>query len=191
MDFGLWLFAVSGHENGVGEAVLAAVRVDERKIRRLEVVRAPADGHGVEGDDESRVAIFLGPAQDRQRDIVAVRPEEQWVLGSHDERGNLPVELIPPVSIPKNFGHFFHRSSSGSAQDDGNLEVLRSSCGSKFSLGVEDTLHPNRGQEYRRLELVAEEGCLGTKFRHSNRNSEGNWLVPPNCGQWSLATCGE
>ena len=64
MDFGLRLFAVSGHENGVGEAVLAAVRVDERKIRRLEVVRAPADGHGVEGDHESRVAIFLGPVQD-------------------------------------------------------------------------------------------------------------------------------
>ena len=124
MDFSLWLFAVLGHENGVGEAILAAVRVDERKISRLEVVRAPAIGHGVEGDDESQVAILLGPAQDLQRDIIAVQPEEQWVLGSHNERGDLPVELIPPVSIPKNFGHFFYRSSSGSAQDDGNLKVL-------------------------------------------------------------------
>ena len=76
------------------------------------------------------------------------------------------------MTVPKNLCHFFHLSGSGSAQDDGNLKVLRSSCGSKFSLGVEDTLHPNRGQEYRRLELVAEESCLGTKCRHSNRHSK-------------------
>ena len=75
--FGLRLFTVPGHENGIGEAVLAAVGVDEKEISRLGITRAPADGHGVEGDDQSRVVIFLGLPDDRQRDIVAVRPEEQ------------------------------------------------------------------------------------------------------------------
>ena len=64
MGFGLRLFAVSVHENGIGGAVLVAVGVDEGEISRLEVVRTPANGRGVKGDDESRITIFLGPPDD-------------------------------------------------------------------------------------------------------------------------------
>ena len=64
MGFGLRLFAVSVHENGIGGAVLVAVGVDEREISRLEVVRTPANGRGVKGNDESRITIFLGPPDD-------------------------------------------------------------------------------------------------------------------------------
>ena len=28
-------------------------------------------------------------------------------LSSHDERYSLPVESIPPMTVPKNFSHFF------------------------------------------------------------------------------------
>ena len=64
MGFGLRLFTVSDHENGIGGAVLVAVEVDEREISRLEVMRTPADGGGVEGDDESQITIFLSPSND-------------------------------------------------------------------------------------------------------------------------------
>ena len=64
MGFGLRLFAVSVHENGIGGAVLVVIGVDEWEISRLEVVRTPANGRGVKGDNESRITIFLGPPDD-------------------------------------------------------------------------------------------------------------------------------
>jgi len=73
----------------------------------------------------------------------------------------LPVELVPPVTVPVSFSHFFHRSSGSSTQDHWDAEIPRSCRGGDLSLGMENALYPNRGQKQRGFEFLTEDGCLG------------------------------
>ena len=94
------------------------------------------------------------------------------------------------MSVPVDLSHFFHRSGGSSTQYHRDIEVPRGCCGGKLSLGVEDTLNPNRGQYYRSLELMAEDRCLGPNLCHSKRYMEEDRSIPPSYGQCSFEAYG-
>ena len=62
------------HEYRVRSTDLGTDRCCEGEIRSLEVVWAPAENEGVEGDDERGEARRLGAAHYRERQVVAALP---------------------------------------------------------------------------------------------------------------------
>ena len=62
------------HEYRIRSANLGADSCCEGEIRSLEVVWAPAENEGVEGDDERGEARRLGAAHYRKRQVVAALP---------------------------------------------------------------------------------------------------------------------
>ena len=68
---------------------------------------------------------------------------------------------------------FFHRPSSSGTQDHWNVGFPRSYSGGNLSIRMEDTLHPDRGQKHRSLELMTEDSCLVASSHYSNRDSKG------------------
>ncbi len=72
--------AVQLHERGVGERDLRADGVVEGQVRGVDVVRPPAERHGVHGHDERAVPGPLGAVQEGQRDVRNERPVRSFVV---------------------------------------------------------------------------------------------------------------
>jgi len=68
------------------------------------------------------------------------------------------------MAVPVDFSHFFHRSSGSGAQDHWNVGFLRCYRSGNLGLWMKNTLHPDRGQKHRSLELMTEDGRLGAQF---------------------------
>lgn len=65
---------LSGHEGGVGGPDLDTYAVHEWEVGLVEVVRAPAHAHGVEGDDAGCESCLLGPSEQREGDFFVPWP---------------------------------------------------------------------------------------------------------------------
>ena len=120
-------------EDGVGEVVLVADALEERKERAVEIARAPAHRVRVEGHDERAVAGGRRALEEAHRELAILRP----------------VELVPAGTVARRPGDVLERRRRGRADDEREADARGRAGDRRLAVRVDDRQHPDRREQRR------------------------------------------
>lgn len=134
------LFKLSSKDR-ITEANLATHTFDKRNVSIVEVGRSPCQRPGVEGDDQHREPVCFGALQQRQGDLVVLRP----------------VQLVPPFPVAVCCSHVFYGTGTCCAHCVRCSLLCADLCQTRFFLVTEDTLDSDRSHDEWVIVFLAKE----------------------------------
>ena len=129
-------------EDGVGEIVLVADALEERKERAVEVARAPAHRVRVEGHDERAVVGGRSALEEADSELAILRP----------------VELVPTGTVAGRAGDVLERRGGRRADHERQADARCGASDGRLAVRVDDRQHPDGRKEDGRGHRSAEHG---------------------------------